>query len=115
MSETPKPYVKFTDGSYLTFDGSNWSFFDKNGTQRRGTKAGAPGGVSTITVGASVFNYTNNDGIDEMVYITGGTVSVIAKNGITIYTATNAAVFLLPGESINVTYSVLPTMNKDTR
>lgn len=74
-----------------------------------------PQGVAAITVGASPFTYTNNDAVEEMVYITGGTVSAIAKNAVTIFAASPAGVLLTPGESLTVTYSVAPTMNKDRK
>lgn len=72
-----------------------------------------PQGAATITVTASPFTYTNNDGVAETVHITGGTVSVIAKNSITLFTASPATIWLEPGESVTTTYSVAPTMNKD--
>ena len=74
-----------------------------------------PQGVAAITVTASPFTYTNNDGVPEAIYIDAGTVSVITKNAITVYTSTDKTVWLEPGETVTVTYSVLPTMNKDRK
>jgi hypothetical protein len=71
-----------------------------------------PQGVASITVTASPFTYTAG-ATPETVYISGGTVSVVAKNSITLFTATNCNVNLEPGEAVTVTYSAAPTMNKD--
>ena len=70
-----------------------------------------PVGVSAITVTASPFTYTAGHA-PESIYITGGTVSVVAIGGTTIYTATEKTVELGPNESVVLTYSVLPAMNK---
>lgn len=78
-----------------------------------------PQGVAAITVTASPFTYTNNDGVDEMVSIDGGTITTVAKNAITLYsfggTAARCAVFLKPGEAVTVTYTGAPSMNKDRK
>ena len=74
-----------------------------------------PPGIAAISVGSSPFTYTNNDNGPEVIYISGGTVSAMAKNGITIFGAGPAAVSLENGESVTVTYSVIPTMNKDRK
>lgn len=79
----------------------------------KGTGAGA--GVAAITVGASPYTYTNADGVSEAVYISGGTVSAVAKNGITVFGASPATVWLEPGEDVTVTYSAAPTMAKDRK
>ena len=71
-----------------------------------------PQGAATIAVTASPFTYTAGP-TPETVYISGGTVSIVAKNAITLFTATNCNVNLEPHESLTVTYSVIPTMNKD--
>ena len=74
-----------------------------------------PQGVTTITVTASPFTYTNNDAVPEAVYIRSGTVSNVSKNSIQIYAATNCGVWLEPGEAVTVTYSSAPTMTKDRK
>jgi len=73
------------------------------------------GGVSAISMRASPFSYTDDDGVPEAVYITGGMVSAVAKNGVTVFTASPCTVYLEPGEAVTVTYSVAPTMNKDRK
>jgi hypothetical protein len=73
-----------------------------------------PLGVAAISVGASPFTHTAGD-TPEVIYIRGGTVSDVSKNSITIFAATNCTVHLGPGESVVVTYSVLPTMNRDRK
>ncbi len=71
-----------------------------------------PQGPSSITVGASPYTYTAGPS-PEMVYIRGGTVSLIVKSGTTLFTATPASVRLEPNQSVVVTYSSAPTMIKD--
>lgn len=73
-----------------------------------------PQGTAAITVGVSPFTYTAG-AAPEAVYIRGGTVSDVSKNSRTIFAATGCTVMLEPGESIVVTYSVLPTMEKDRK
>jgi hypothetical protein len=73
-----------------------------------------PNGVpAAITVGGSPYTYTNADNVKEAIYITGGTVSVIAKGGVTLAAASPLVVLLNPEEAVTVTYAVAPTMNKD--
>jgi len=73
----------------------------------------APIGVSAIPVSGSPFTYTNTDGVPEAIDVTGGVVSAVVKNPVTILTASPCTVYLEPGEAVTVTYSVPPTMNKD--
>ena len=78
-----------------------------------------PSGVSAITVTASPFTYTNVGGVPQMVYVDGGTVTTVVKNGVTVFSfgaaAARAAVALEPNEAVTVTYTVAPTMNKDSK
>lgn len=76
-----------------------------------------PQGVTTITVGASVFTYTAGP-TPEQVFITGGTVTNIAKNSNNILAGTNVTnqgIWLEPGEALAVTYSSAPTMFADRK
>lgn len=71
--------------------------------------------VLTVTVGASPFTYQNERDFDMDVIVSGGTVSQVAfsRDGVTFYpvaSATNTTVRLNPGDSVRVTYSVLPTL-----
>jgi len=81
-----------------------------------------PQGVAAISVGASPFTYTNNDGVPEAIYITpgsGGTISQIAKNSVNLLNANlagQATVWLEPGEAVIVTYATATAvMNKDRK
>ncbi len=75
-----------------------------------------PLGVSRVTIGPSPWTYTNNDFVREAIYILGGTVSDISKDGVAgIFAASNVTVWLEPGESLTVTYSSPPTVNKDRK
>ena len=71
-----------------------------------------PVGVSAITVTASPFTYTAGAS-PETVYISGGTVNPIVKGGVTLFVNTGHSVELSPLQSVVVTYSGAPTMNKD--
>jgi hypothetical protein len=72
------------------------------------------GGGAAITVGASPFSYTNGDGFEEYVVVSGGTVSAITLDGIS--TGQTAGVFILGvGDTLEVTYSAAPTMTKIAR
>jgi Pectate lyase superfamily protein len=70
-----------------------------------------PIGPSAITVGASPFTYTAGH-TPETVYVQGGTVSNISHNGTQVFAQSNATVHLEPNETVSVTYSVLPAMNR---
>ncbi len=71
-----------------------------------------PTSTGAIAVGASPFTYTA--GADpEVVYIRGGSVSAIKRNGVTVATASPCTVFLPPGGQVQVTYSSVPTMVAD--
>lgn len=69
------------------------------------------GVAAAITVTASPFTYTAGPR-PESVNITGGTVSSIVMNGVTISTATNQTISLPPNVAVTVTYSSAPTMTK---
>lgn len=89
------------------------------GLRIRNNKGYNPLGVAAIAVGGSPFTYTNSDYVDEAVYIDGGTVTTVVKNGITIANFAGAAshisVWLEPEEALTVTYTAAPTMNKDRK
>jgi hypothetical protein len=71
---------------------------------------------SSIAVGASPFTYTNNDNAVETIYTFGGTVTDVSfvrnSTTTTISSLTNVSAILSPGDGIQVTYSVAPTMVK---
>jgi hypothetical protein len=69
--------------------------------------------ITSIGVGPSPFTYLNAHSTPEAVYVSGGTVSSVVKNGATLFTTSPCTVYLEPGEAVTVTYSVAPTMNKD--
>jgi len=59
----------------------------------------------TITAGAT----------PEVIYIRSGSVTSIVKNTRTILTSTNVSVTLEPGESILVTYTGTPVIERDRK
>lgn len=69
-------------------------------------------GAATITVGASPYTYTAGN-TPEIVYVSGGTVSSITKDGVTM--PSSGSFSLGPNESLIVTYTVAPTMVKDRK
>lgn len=74
-------------------------------------------GASSITVTASPFVYANNDGADEYVTVSSGTVSSIGyvRGGtgpVGVAAASNFGLRLFPGDAVSVTYSGAPTMQK---
>jgi hypothetical protein len=70
-----------------------------------------PVGAGGIVVGASPFTHTAG-AVAETVYITGGTVTAITLGGTIMLTAGPATVHLDPNESVEVTYTVVPFMNR---
>jgi parallel beta-helix repeat protein len=54
--------------------------------------------------------YTNT-GSPKVLNISAGTVSVVAQNGVTLFTATGCTVTLQPGDTFSVTFSTTPTIN----
>lgn len=71
--------------------------------------------LTTPTVGASPYTYTNITNKPCIVSITGGTVSAVAisRDNSTFYqtaAATNTFVVLGVGDYVKVTYSVTPTL-----
>jgi parallel beta-helix repeat protein len=72
-----------------------------------------PRTVSTISVGASPFTYTNNTDAPILIIISGGNVSSISYNrggSSTILPITSGSIWLGIGDSITVTYTSAPTM-----
>ena len=54
--------------------------------------------------------YTNTGSPKELI-VTGGTVSVVAKNGVTLFTSTGCTVTLQAGDTFSLTFSKAPTIN----
>ncbi len=61
------------------------------------------------SVPATTVALTNPFPVDMMVYITGGTVTVVAVDATTVFTATPCVVRLRQGGAITLTYSAAPT------
>jgi len=62
-----------------------------------------------VTVGASPFTYTAG-GLPETAYVVGGTVSSIVTQGVAVFANSDHTVALGPNETMQITYSVAPTM-----
>ncbi len=69
----------------------------------------APGAVSAPSVPATTVALQNPFWRDAGVSIVGGTVTGIAVDGVTQFTATPATVFVPSGKTITLTYSAAPT------
>ncbi len=72
-----------------------------------------PQGLASIPVGNSPFTYTNRDGYPQAVYIVGGAVSEISKDGTPIFTSAPATIWLAPDESVTITHSDPPRIMKN--
>ena len=64
---------------------------------------------TAMVLGASPYTYTNPSGYDQDILISGGTVSAIqiGRGGV-FYTA-SSPVRLSPGDSVRISYTVLPS------
>lgn len=70
--------------------------------------ANTTAGFTQPAVPATTVAYENNLGVDATVYVTGGTVSAIALNGVS--TGLTSGVFQVPAyQTITLTYSAAPT------
>ncbi|MBE7194414.1 MAG: right-handed parallel beta-helix repeat-containing protein [Gordonia polyisoprenivorans] len=70
------------------------------------------GGPVAVTATASPMTYTAGR-TPERVYIDGGTVSSVAKAGVTLRSSTGCLIELSPNESIVITYSAVPNIVAD--
>lgn len=76
---------------------------------------GTAGTPTTIAIGASPFVYINTTNSDIDVVISGGSVSDISVNGASMGAIVIAGTWTLhPGDKIQVTYTVVPTMTTAT-
>lgn len=66
-------------------------------------------GQSTLTTPTSGATQTYFGPYDRVMYITGGTVTSVVHNGVTVSGTTNATFQLKPGDTWSVTYSSSPT------
>lgn len=69
-------------------------------------------GISTLTVGASPYTYTNASAYAQDVVVSGGTVSAVAlgRGAASVTYPTAGPVTLSPGDTVTVTYTAAPTM-----
>lgn len=83
------------------------------GTQKsiRGNTGIPVGASNTITVTASPFTYTAGP-LPETIYINGGTVSLVAVNGLGVFQSSNVTVSVQPNNPVTVTYTAAPSMAK---
>lgn len=65
-------------------------------------------GSNTTWISGTVYT---NTGSPKVLNISAGTVSVVAQNGVTLFTATGCTVTLQPGDTFSVTFSTAPTIN----
>lgn len=65
--------------------------------------------IATPAIPASTVTTTNTNAFPVAVTVTGGTVTVVAVNGSTIFTATPCTVVVPAGGTIAITYTVVPT------
>jgi hypothetical protein len=103
-----------TDSTHLTASSALqvYVFCNQLGTYRLRVKnpqcCKVTGSVATVTPPATTVPYSNLTQANQQVIVSGGTVTVIAVNGVT--TGLTSGVFTLnPGDSLTLTYSVAPT------
>lgn len=70
------------------------------------------GTTAAISVGASPFTYTAG-GAPEVIYISGGVVSNIARHGTSLVNSLPVTVLLPAGGQVTITYTVAPLMITD--
>jgi len=70
----------------------------------------SPGFLGSTTPSASPFTYTNQDMYDEVVYIVGGSITDVTRNGQSIGPSREHR--LSPGDSIVISYSSAPTIKR---
>lgn len=68
-----------------------------------------------MTGATSPYTYTNNDNVPEAIYINGGTVTDITKNGVSVGIVSDRTILLEPTESVTVTYTTAPSIIKDRK
>jgi hypothetical protein len=71
------------------------------------------GTTDPLTPTGSPYTYTNSTNYYQEVYITGGAVSSVTKNGTSLGGSLPMRVTLGPSQSITVTYTEAPTMTVD--
>lgn len=104
-------YGRGLSGNLQIIDNGTKTSFGRNWQAQQQKWTYGPSVVTAITVGASPFTYTNNTGMPQSLYITGGTVSAaIAFRGATQLGAVSGSTVLSVGDSLSLTYSVLPTL-----
>ncbi len=97
----------FFNGQTLTLNSDTLLIGDDN----------QPKGPIAVIVGASPFTYTDSDNVLESVYLRGGAITTVTKNGVTLFGALAAGspltVDMYPAQSIIITYTVIPSMTAD--
>ena len=68
------------------------------------------GPIGTTTPTGSPITHTNNDSYDEVVYLVGGTITDVTRNGQSL--GTEQVHPLAPGDSIVITYTAAPTIRR---
>jgi len=73
-------------------------------------RSAAPGHLGSTIPTASPYTYTNLDMTEEMVYLVGGTITGITRNGQSI--GTERTHYMRPGDTILISYSSAPTIRR---
>jgi hypothetical protein len=102
-----------TSGSAYPADAGTKTRYRDLTNSGTGLQHNAPPSVTTLTVGASPYNYTNNSGNDQSVSIAPGTLTGVSlvRNGSFFPLPTTSGLYgLSPGDAIQVAYTVAPAM-----
>gem|GEM_PF-2716793 len=70
----------------------------------------SPGYLGSTTPTGSPFTYTNLDMYEEYVYLVGGSISDVSRNGQSV--GADRTHFLRPGDSITIAYTSAPTIKR---
>lgn len=68
-----------------------------------------------VTAPATGATQTNFGPYTEKYYVTGGTVTSVIKNGVTLFSATNCQIEVHPGDTWAIVYSSAPTVVRERR
>ena len=74
----------------------------------------ATGTTEALTAGSSPWTITNSDNRTEVLYISGGVVSSLTRNGVAVSNALPLTVALPPGAALVVAYTSAPNVVKDS-
>lgn len=110
-------YQRGLSGNLQIIDNGTKTAYGRNWAAQQQKYTYGPSVITSLTVGASPFTYTNSSGMPQLVSISGGTVGAaqVFRGASVIATlATNSQILLSVGDALTVTYSSAPSMSVAT-